>query len=140
MGFSRATDRLLFLVYADPPAAAAAVKIGAGLRDEHDLRGALILSRHIHSTLWHVGDDFSPPPPALIATLTACAKRVSMPAFKVSFSRAESFTGGGGEKSSQTCQSVEWMCCGRIGGPLRPYSSRSPQPVSTAAAAARGSA
>ena len=94
MAFSRATDRLLFLVYADSPAAAAAVKIGAGLRDDHDLRGALILSRHIHSTLWHVGDDFSPPPPALIATLTTCAHRVSMPAFRVSFDRVESFCGG----------------------------------------------
>jgi 2'-5' RNA ligase len=94
MGFSCPTDRLLFLVYADPPAAAAAVKIGAGLRDEYDLTGPLILSRHIHSTLWHVGDDFSPPPPALIATLTTCANRVSMPAFRVSFDRVESFGGG----------------------------------------------
>lgn len=94
MGFSRPTDRLLFLVYADPPAAAAAVEIGAGLRDEYGLRGSPILSRHIHSTLWHVGDDVSPPPPALIATLTTCANRVSMPAFRVSFDRIESFAGG----------------------------------------------
>ena len=94
MGFSRPTDRLLFLVYADQPAAAAAVEVACGLRDEHDLRGTPILPRHIHSTLWHVGDDFSPPPPALIATLTACANRVSMPTFRVSFDRVESFTGG----------------------------------------------
>ncbi len=94
MGFSRPTDRLLFLVYADPPAAAAAVEIGCGLRDEYDLKGPPIQPRHIHSTLWHVGDDFSPPPPALIATLKTCANRVSMPAFRVSFDRVESFNGG----------------------------------------------
>jgi len=94
MGFSRPTDRLLFLVYADPRAAAAAVEIGCGLRDEYGLRGPPILPRHIHSTLWHVCDDFSPPPPALIATLATCAKRVLMPAFRVSFDRVESFTGG----------------------------------------------
>lgn len=94
MGFSRLTDRLLFLVYADQPAAAAAVGAACGLRDDYGLNGRLILTRHIHSTLWHVGDDFLPPPPALIATLTACAKRVSMPPFKVSFDRVESFTGG----------------------------------------------
>lgn len=94
MGFSRPTDRLLFLVYADPFAAAAAVEVGAGLREDYDLRGPSILPRHIHSTLWHVGDDFSPPPPALIATLTTCASRVSMPAFRVSFDRVESFNGG----------------------------------------------
>ena len=94
MGFSRPTDRLLFLVYADPPAAAAAVETACGVRDEYGLTGPLILTRHIHSTLWHVCDDFSPPLPALIATLTACANRVSMPAFKVSFDCVESFTGG----------------------------------------------
>jgi 2'-5' RNA ligase len=94
MGFSRPTDRLLFLAYADPPAAAAAVEIGCGLRDDYGLKGPPILPRHIHSTLWHVCDDFSPPPPDLIATLTACANRVSMPAFRVSFDRVESFIGG----------------------------------------------
>jgi hypothetical protein len=43
MGFSRPTGRLLFLVYADSRAAAAAVEIGCGLRDEYGLRGPLIL-------------------------------------------------------------------------------------------------
>jgi RNA 2',3'-cyclic 3'-phosphodiesterase len=94
MGFSRPTDRLLFFVYADPMAAAAAVDIGCGLRDAYGLSGTPILARHIHSTLWHVGDDFLPPSPALVATLATCARRVSMPAFRVSFDRVESFTGG----------------------------------------------
>jgi 2'-5' RNA ligase len=94
MGFSRPTDRLLFRVYADPPAAVAAVEVACGLRDEYGLNGPLILPRHIHSTLWHVCDDFSPPSPALLAALTACANRVSMPAFRVSFDRVESFVGG----------------------------------------------
>ena len=92
MGFSRPTDRLLFLVYADP--SAAAVEVGCGLRGEYGLRGAPILSRHIHSTLWHVGDDFSPPPTALIATLTTCANRVSMRPFRVSFDRVEGLRAG----------------------------------------------
>lgn len=84
----------MFLVYADASAAAAAVEIGCALRDEHGLRGTPILPRHIHSTPWHVGDNFAPPSTALIATLTACANRVSMPPFRVSFDHAESFTGG----------------------------------------------
>lgn len=94
MGSSYLTDRLLFLVYADPSAAAAAVEIGCGLREEYGLHGSPILPRHIHSTLWRVCDDFSPPPPALVATLTTCANRVSLPAFRVSFDRVESFIGG----------------------------------------------
>jgi len=94
MGFSRPTDRLLFLVYADPVAAESAMEIGNRLRAEYGLRGLPILPRHIHSTLWHVCDDFSPPPPDLVAALTACANRLSMPAFRVSFDRVESFNGG----------------------------------------------
>ncbi|SEP09574.1 2'-5' RNA ligase [Rhodospirillales bacterium URHD0017] len=94
MGFSRPTARLLFLVYADPTAAAAAVETGCRLRDQYGLNGPPILRRHIHSTLWHVCDDDAPPPPALLATLTTCASRVSMPTFRVSFDRVESFVGG----------------------------------------------
>jgi hypothetical protein len=46
MGLSRPTDRLLFLVYADPRAAAAAVEIGGGLRVEHGLRRADSVAAH----------------------------------------------------------------------------------------------
>ena len=94
MGFSHPTDRLLFLVYADRSAAAAAVETGRNVRRGHGLRGALLLPQHVHSTIWHVHDDFSPPPDELIAALAACANRVSMPAFRVSFDRVESFIGG----------------------------------------------
>ena len=94
MGFSYPTDRLLFLVYADRSAAVAAVETGRDVRHAYGLKGALLLPHHIHSTIWHVHDDFSPPPDDLIAALAACAKRVSMPAFRVSFDRVESFVGG----------------------------------------------
>ena len=94
MGFSHLTDRLLFLVYVDPTAAVAAVETGRDVRQGYGLRGALLLPQHIHSTIWHVHDDFSPPPDDLIAALAACANRVSMPAFRVSFDRVESFIGG----------------------------------------------
>lgn len=94
MGFSRPTDRLLFLVYADPTAADAAVAAGFDLRDEHGLTGLPLLPQHIHSTLWHVGDDFSPPPAELIEALVERAKRVAMASFRVSFDRVESFSGG----------------------------------------------
>jgi RNA 2',3'-cyclic 3'-phosphodiesterase len=94
MGFSHPTDRLLFLVYADRTAAVAAVETGRDVRNEYGLRGALLLSHHIHSTIWRVHDGFSPPPDELIAALAACAKRVSTPAFRVSFDRVESFVGG----------------------------------------------
>jgi len=94
MGFLHPTDRLLFLVYADRTAAVAAVETGRDVRHEYGLRGALLLPQHIHSTIWHVHDGFSPPPDDLIAALAACANRVSMPAFRVSFDRIESFIGG----------------------------------------------
>jgi 2'-5' RNA ligase len=94
MGFSHPTDRLLFLVYADPIAAVAAIETGRDVRHEYGLRGALLLPQQIHSTIWHVHDGFSPPPDDLIAALAACANRVSMPAFRVSFDRVESFVGG----------------------------------------------
>jgi RNA 2',3'-cyclic 3'-phosphodiesterase len=94
MGFSRPTDRLLFLVYADPAAAAAAVEAGFDLRDEYGLKGLPLLPQHIHSTLWHVGDDFFPPPAELVAALIERAKRVAMASFRVSFDRVESFSGG----------------------------------------------
>lgn len=94
MGFSRPTDRLLFLVYADPAAATAAVEAGFELRDEYGLKGLPLLPQHIHSTLWHVGDDFFPPPAELVAALVERAKRVAMASFRVSFDQVESFSGG----------------------------------------------
>lgn len=94
MGFSCATDRLLFLVYADHTAAEAAVEKGRDLRREYGLRGTPILPRHIHSTLWHVCDDFCPPPHDLIVALVGRASGVSMPVFRVSFDSVESFNGG----------------------------------------------
>lgn len=94
MGFSHPTDRLLFLVYADRAAAVAAIETGRDFRHEHGLRGALLLPQHIHSTLWHVHDDCSPPPDELTAALVVLATRVAMPAFRVSFDRVESFVGG----------------------------------------------
>lgn len=94
MGFSRPTDRVLFLAYADHTAAAAAVEKGRDLRHEYGLRGTLILPQHIHSTLRHIGDAFCPPPDDLIAALIERANGVSMPPFRVSFDRVESFNGG----------------------------------------------
>ena len=57
MGFSHPTDRLLFLVYADPIAAVAAIETGRDVRHEYGLRGALLLPQQIHSTIWHVHDS-----------------------------------------------------------------------------------
>jgi RNA 2',3'-cyclic 3'-phosphodiesterase len=94
MGFSPPTNRLLFLVYADRAAAVAAIETGRDVRHEYGLSGALLLPQHIHSTIWHVHDDFAPLPDELIAALAAGANRVSMPAFRVSFDRVESFIGG----------------------------------------------
>ena len=91
MGFSRPTDRCCSMrIPCRRGGRRNRLRAARRVRSERPP----ILPRHIHSTLWHVCDDFSPPPPALIATLTTCAKRVSMPAFRVSFDRVESFTGG----------------------------------------------
>ena len=52
------------------------------------------MPQHIHATVWHVGYDFSPPTDDLIAALVVRGKGVSMPAFRVSFDRVQSFRGG----------------------------------------------
>ncbi len=94
MGFSRFTDRLLFLAYPDATTATGIADLGRDLRDDHGLTGLPLLPQHVHSTLWHVGDDFFPPSDERIQALVKRAKGVKMPSFCVSFDYVESFRSG----------------------------------------------
>jgi RNA 2',3'-cyclic 3'-phosphodiesterase len=70
MGFSRHTGRLFFAVCLNETTAADIVDLAWDFRDDYALRGLPLLPEHIHSTLWHVGDDFFPPPDELIQALS----------------------------------------------------------------------
>ena len=94
MGFSRHTDRLFFAVCPNETTAARIVDLAWNFRDDYALRGLPLLPQHIHSTLWHVGDDFFPPPDELIQALSRRAGAVRMPPFRASFDHVESFGGG----------------------------------------------
>jgi hypothetical protein len=94
MGFSRPTDRLFFAIYPDAGAAARIDDLAWGYRDDNFLRGQPLQTQHFHSTLWHVSDDFFPPPSELVDSLIRRAKLVRMPRFLASFDYVESFSGG----------------------------------------------
>ena len=94
MGFSRPTDRLFFAICPDRATAAGIVNLAWDIRDDYGLRGLPLLSQHIHSTLWHIGDDFFPPPDTLIEALVQRAGVVRMPPFRASFDHVKSFSGG----------------------------------------------
>lgn len=94
MGFPRYTDRLFFAAYPDRTTADRIVELAWDHRDDYGLRGLPLLPQHIHSTLWHVGDDLFPPPDRLVEALVQRASAVKMPAFRVSFDHVGSFGGG----------------------------------------------
>jgi 2'-5' RNA ligase len=94
MGFSRHTDRLFFAICPDETTAASIVDLAWNFRDDYSLRGLPLLPQHIHSTLWHIGDDFFPPPDKLVQALVQRASGVRMPPFRASFDHVESFSGG----------------------------------------------
>jgi RNA 2',3'-cyclic 3'-phosphodiesterase len=90
----QATDRLFFAVRPDLETAAEIAERTKRWRVDHGLTGKPLKPEHLHVTLFHVGDDDTPPPDELIDALAERAAAVSMPAFRVEFDRVMSFGGG----------------------------------------------
>jgi 2'-5' RNA ligase len=94
MPWREATDRLFFAVRPDLETAAEIVERTMRWRADHGLTGKPLKPEHLHVTLFHVGDDDTPPPAELIDALAERAATVTMPAFRVEFDRVMSFGGG----------------------------------------------
>lgn len=89
-----ATDRLFFAVRPDLETAAKIAERTMRWRAAHGLTGKPLKPELLHVTLFHVGDDDTPPPAELIDALAERAAAVTMPAFRVEFDRVMSFGGG----------------------------------------------
>jgi len=87
------TDRLFFAVLPDAETAGQIAETARHLRASHGLAGKPFRPEHFHITLCHVEDGIGLRP-GLVESVKACAAGVAMPAFRVSFDRAESFGNG----------------------------------------------
>ena len=75
------------------PDAATAARIHAlaqTFKAEHAFTGNLILPEHLHVTLFHLG-DWASLPEEIVNLASGAASQVNVPAFEVTFRRAESF-------------------------------------------------
>ena len=94
MEAARPTDRVFIGAFPDAGISRDIADLGWHLRDVHGLTGRPLQARHVHSTLWHFYDDFFAPPPELIEGVKQRLASIEMPAFRVSFNRAMSFSNG----------------------------------------------
>lgn len=90
----RPTDRLFFAVIPDGETREMIATARRKLREMSGIAGKEVRPEHLHVTLWHVGDDFFPPSAGFVAALVRRASYVEMPPFRISFTRAMSFSGG----------------------------------------------
>ena len=86
------TDRLLFLTYVDPDAAARIARRVPDLRAEHGLRGKPVAQDRLHITLNHLGDHAGLPQD-MVALAREAAGTLAMAPFEVEFDRVVSFGG-----------------------------------------------
>src|SRR5262245_54315339 len=87
------TDRLFLAVLPDEATAARIAEKARHLRLSHGLTGKGVRPEHFHVTLAHVGDGVGLPR-NLVDGVKERVASVAMPAFRVSFDRAESFKNG----------------------------------------------
>jgi 2'-5' RNA ligase len=88
-----ATDRLFLAILPDEETAARIAAKARHLRVSHGLTGKGVRPEHFHVTLCHLGDGIGLPPD-VVDRVRERAASVTMPAFRVSFDRAESFKNG----------------------------------------------
>lgn len=88
-----ATDRLLLAILPDEETAARIAAKARHLRVSHGLTGKGVRPEHFHVTLCRLGDGIGVPRDVVDRVRERTAG-VSMPAFRVSFDRAESFKNG----------------------------------------------
>jgi 2'-5' RNA ligase len=87
------TDRLFFAVLPDEETAARIAERARHLRISHGLTGKAVRREHFNVTLCPVGDG-SRLPRDVVDCVKERAASVTMPSFRVSFDRAESFRNG----------------------------------------------
>lgn len=87
---SNITDRLFFALRPDAAAVAQIEALGARLRAEQGLSGALLKPDNFHITLYHLG-DFTRFPQDVVDKASAAAATVALPAFELVLDQALSF-------------------------------------------------
>jgi 2'-5' RNA ligase len=82
--------RIFLAAVPDADIAARIQALAEALKAEHGLTANLILSSHLHVTLFHLG-DWAALPEEIVVIASLAASQVRGPAFDVTFKRAESF-------------------------------------------------
>jgi 2'-5' RNA ligase len=83
-------DRIFFAALPDALTAARIYTLAEAFKAEHGFAGNLILPEHLHITLFHLG-DWVKLPEEIVNLASGAASHVNVPAFDVTFKRAESF-------------------------------------------------
>jgi 2'-5' RNA ligase len=82
--------RIFFACLPDEETAMRIHALAQALKSEKGLTGNLILPKHLHVTLFHLG-DWAALPQEIVALAKEAAAQVEAPAFEVTFQRTESF-------------------------------------------------
>jgi 2'-5' RNA ligase len=82
--------RIFLAALPDAQTAAHVHAVAEEMKTEHGFTANLILPEHLHVTLFHLG-DWAALPDEIVTLASGAASQVSIPAFDVTFRRAESF-------------------------------------------------
>ena len=83
-------ERIFLAALPDAEVGARIHALAETLKREYRFTGNLILPEHLHVTLFHLG-DWAALPDEIVTLASGAASQVSIPAFDVTFKRAESF-------------------------------------------------
>ena len=83
-------ERIFLAALPDPATAARIYALAETLKREYGFTGNLILPEHLHVTLFHLG-DWATLPEEIVNLASGAASQVHVPAFAVTFKRAQSF-------------------------------------------------
>jgi 2'-5' RNA ligase len=89
----KATDRLFFALYPEPPAKALIAQLAQRLRTDHGLHGQPLGTDKFHVTLHHLG-DYAGLPNDIVEKARKAASAVAHRSFDVLFDHAASFARG----------------------------------------------
>jgi 2'-5' RNA ligase len=83
-------ERIFLAALPDAKTAARVHALAETLKTQHGFTGNLILPEHLHVTLFHLG-DWAALPEEIVNLASGAASAVNVPAFEVTFARAQSF-------------------------------------------------
>lgn len=83
-------ERVFLAALPDAETAARIHALAEKLKAEHGFTGNLILPEHLHVTLFHLG-DWAKLPEEIVHLASGASAQVNVPAFAVTFKRAQSF-------------------------------------------------